>query len=77
MLTTVIFPKIQFRVSRVLISDMDDPPQPISEDPEGVSQSQDDRHRNHLRQLGIDPDDDPIDILIQITDLYNKLNRKT
>jgi hypothetical protein len=34
-------------------------------------------YRNHLRQLGIDPDADPIDILIQLSDYSQKLGPKT
>jgi hypothetical protein len=36
-----------------------------------------DWHRDRLRQLGIDPDADPIDILIQLTDYCQKLAPKT
>jgi hypothetical protein len=55
---------------------MDDPPHSAREKPENPSESQSD-WQCRLRQFGIDPDADPIDILIQLSERLQKLNRKT
>ena len=56
---------------------MDGPARYASEKPVDMPEAKTDRYRQRLRQLGIDPDADPIDILIQLTDYCQKLGPKT
>ena len=56
---------------------MDDPARYAAEKPDDMPEAKPDWHRDHLRQVGIDPDADPIDILIQLTDYCQKLGPKT
>jgi hypothetical protein len=55
---------------------MDDPPHSAREEREDSSESQSDWQRR-LRQFGIDPDADPIDMLIQLSERLQKLNGKS
>ena len=55
---------------------MDDPARYASEKPVDMPEAKTDRYRQRLRELGIDPDADPIDILIQLTDYCQKLPQK-
>ena len=56
---------------------MDDPARYAAEKPVDMPEAKTDWYRQRLRQLGIDPDADPIDILIQLTDYCQKLGPKT
>ena len=56
---------------------MDDPARYAAEKPDDMPEAKTDWHIDRLRQLGIDPDADPIDILIQLTDYCQKLGPKT
>jgi hypothetical protein len=56
---------------------MDDPARYAAEKPDDMREVKTDWYRDRLRQLGIDPDADPIDILIQLTDYCQKLGPKT
>jgi hypothetical protein len=56
---------------------MNDPPRYVAEKPDDMPEAKTDWYRDHLRQLGIDPDANPIDILIQLTDYCQKLGPKT
>ena len=55
---------------------MDDSARYAAEKPDDMPEAKSDWHRDRLRQLGIDPDADPIDILIQLTDYCQKLPQK-
>ena len=56
---------------------MDDPARYAAEKPVDMPEAKTDWYRQRLRQLGIDPDADPIDILIQLTDYCQKLRPKS
>jgi hypothetical protein len=56
---------------------MDDPTRYAAEKPDDMPEAKTDWYRHHLRQLGIDPDADPIDIGIQLTAYCQKLGPKT
>jgi hypothetical protein len=54
---------------------LDDTQHSVPEPPEGPTKSEIDWQRDHLRELGIDPDVNPIEILVQLIDHLQKANR--
>jgi hypothetical protein len=56
---------------------MNDHQHSLPEPPEGPQKSEIDWQRDRLRELGIDPVVDPIEILVQLIDHLQKANRKT
>ena len=49
---------------------MDDPKQSSPGKPEDMPDFESDWHRDRLKQLGIDPDAGPIEILVQLTERF-------